>query len=59
MASFRFKAARADGELIEGQIEARDRDDAARTLQLQGSVPIRIEDAAGLSPVSHLWSCWW
>ncbi len=53
MASFRFKAARADGELIEGQIEARDRDDAARTLQLQGNVPIQIEDAAGLSQVDR------
>ena len=53
MANFHFKAARADGEVIEGQIEARDRDEAARNLQLQGNVPIRIEDSAGLAPGSR------
>jgi len=45
MPIYRFKAARQDGQLIEGQIEAADREGAARSLQQQGSVPIRIDDA--------------
>lgn len=48
MTNYHYKAARADGEVIEGQIEAGDRGEAARALQQQGNVPIRIDSAAGL-----------
>ena len=53
MPMFRYKAARGDGEVIEGQIEARDRDGAARSLQLQGSVPIQIMDARSRTGTSR------
>jgi general secretion pathway protein F len=46
MTVFRYKAAKADGELIEGRIEASDADAAAALLQRQGSIPIRIDDGA-------------
>jgi general secretion pathway protein F len=46
MTAFRYKAASADGKLIEGMIDADDRDGAARSLLAQGSTPISI-DAAG------------
>ena len=45
MAAFHYKAAGADGKLIEGQIDAADRDAAARSLLAQGSTPIAIDDA--------------
>ena len=45
MAAFHYKAAGADGKLIEGQIDAADRDAAARSLLAQGSTPIEIDDA--------------
>jgi general secretion pathway protein F len=50
MPRFRYRAARQDGELIEGEIEAADREGAARRLQLDGNVPIQI-DAAGVQAV--------
>ena len=45
MPRFHYKAARQDGQLVEGEIEAVDREGAARRLQLDGSVPIQIADA--------------
>jgi general secretion pathway protein F len=45
MATFSYKAANADGRLIEGTIDALDRDGAARTLLAKGSTPITIEAA--------------
>jgi general secretion pathway protein F len=45
MPEFRFKAAGSDGQVIEGSIEAADRDGAARALQAQGRVPLRIDTA--------------
>jgi len=50
MTRFRYKAARQDGQLIEGEIEAADREGAARILQLQGNVPIRIDQAGPQAP---------
>lgn len=46
MARFRYKAAGADGQVVDGRIDAADRAQAARMLQAQGHTPIRIEDAA-------------
>lgn len=40
---FRYKAASGDGRVIEGHIEAMDRETAARTLQSQGKIPIQID----------------
>lgn len=45
MTTFSYKAARGDGHVVEGTLEAHDRDSAARTLQAQGSVPIQIQHA--------------
>jgi len=44
MPVYAYKAARADGEVIEGQIEAEDTRNAALHLQAQGQTPIRIEE---------------
>lgn len=43
MTAFRYKAANTDGRLIEGTIDALDRDGAARALLAQGSTPITID----------------
>ena len=45
MPLFHYKAARQDGQLVEGELEAADREGAARALQRQGSVPIHIDHA--------------
>lgn len=44
MTAFRYKAAGTDGKLVEGLIDAADRDSAARALQAQGSTPIAINE---------------
>jgi general secretion pathway protein F len=45
---FDYTAARADGELIQGRLEAADRHALARRLQAEGHTPLRIqEDSAG------------
>lgn len=46
MALFSYKAAQANGEVIEGEFEATDRDSVARRLQAAGNTPLRIEEAA-------------
>lgn len=51
MPLFRYKAATNEGRVIEGQIEAADRDTAARNLQIQGKIPIQI-DSTGTEPVA-------
>ncbi len=53
MPLFQYKAAREDGQVVEGRIEAPDRDNAARTLQGQGNIPIQI-DEAGQQPAQFL-----
>ena len=50
MPIFRYKAARGDGEMVEGRLEARDRDGAARILQAQGSIPIQIDESLADEP---------
>lgn len=50
MPLFRYKAARSDGEVIEGTLQAADRHGAARLLQAQGSIPIQIDAGASASP---------
>ncbi len=44
MPLYRYKAASADGQLLEGQMEAASRDAVVRRLQSQGHVPIRAEE---------------
>lgn len=44
MARFRYKAATAAGEVLEGQMDAPTRDVVVRRLQAQGHVPIRAEE---------------
>jgi general secretion pathway protein F len=46
MALFAYKAAAADGQLLEGRMEAVDRDAVVQRLQSQGHVPIRAEEVA-------------
>jgi general secretion pathway protein F len=43
VASFSYKAVAADGEVVEGVLEASDRQTAVRQIQLKGQVPIRVE----------------
>jgi len=47
MPRFRYKAAAADGRVLEGEIEAQARDAVVRQLQSQGQVPIRVEAVQG------------
>ena len=53
MPVFHYRAARADGEIVEGQIDAPDRDGAARTLQTQGNIPLQIDNAGGGAQASE------
>ncbi|MGB5671023.1 MAG: type II secretion system F family protein, partial [Sedimenticolaceae bacterium] len=50
MPLFRYKAATGDGQVIEGRIEAHDRQGAAHKLQGEGKIPIQI-DNAGQTPI--------
>ncbi len=45
MPVFRYKAARSDGDIVEGTLEAHDRESLARSLQSKGSIPLQIEVA--------------
>ncbi len=45
MPRYHYRAARQDGQLTEGEIEAVDRESAARALQRDGSIPIKIDQA--------------
>jgi general secretion pathway protein F len=45
MPTFSYKAARGDGQVVEGKMEAHDRDGVVRSLQAQGNIPIQIESA--------------
>ncbi|MEJ2465678.1 MAG: type II secretion system F family protein [Candidatus Thiodiazotropha sp.] len=44
MASFTYKAVSADGEVVEGLLEANNRQAAVRQIQIKGQVPIRVEE---------------
>ncbi len=44
MASFTYKAVSADGEVVEGLLEASNRQAAVRQIQIKGQVPIRVEE---------------
>ena len=59
MPTFRYKAARSDGQVDEGRIEAQDRDSVARTLQRQGRIPIQIDstipEVIAATPAARLW----
>lgn len=55
MSSFRYKAVRQSGEVVEGHLDAPDRQGAVSQLADMGYVPIRV-DAAGGSSVANLLS---
>lgn len=44
---FDYTAARADGELVQGRLEAVDRQALARRLQTEGHTPLRIQEEGG------------
>jgi general secretion pathway protein F len=44
LASFTYKAVSGDGEVVEGLMEASNRQAAVRQIQLKGQVPIRVEE---------------
>ncbi|PVV09887.1 MAG: hypothetical protein B6D77_09480, partial [gamma proteobacterium symbiont of Ctena orbiculata] len=44
MALFQYKAVGADGEVVEGELQAVSRDHAVNQIHLKGQVPIRIEE---------------
>ncbi|MEJ2576828.1 MAG: type II secretion system F family protein, partial [Gammaproteobacteria bacterium] len=50
---FDYKAARDDGEVVEGRVEAPDRHALARRLQAEGQVPLRIVEQAGPATVAR------
>ncbi len=54
MAWFSYKAVTADGEVIEGELEALDRGAAIERLRSQGHVPIRAEERSGGRPVRRV-----
>lgn len=45
MPLYQYKAARSDGEIVEGQLESIDRQAVARQLQSKGNMPISITEA--------------
>ena len=51
MVDFAYKAGDGSGRLIEGQLDARDRDEALRRLLDQGLTPVRLLDRAEASPM--------
>jgi general secretion pathway protein F len=51
---YRYKAAAADGQLLDGQMEAASRDALVRRLQAQGHVPIRAEEVGERLPAAGL-----
>ena len=53
MGLFRYKAARSDGQVIEGTLEAASPDYVARLLQTQGSMPLHIAAATAQSAPSR------
>lgn len=55
MSSFRYKAVRQSGEVVEGHLDAPDRQGAVSQLADMGYVPVRV-DAAGGSSVADLLS---
>ena len=56
MPRFRYQAMAADGELVEGEIEARDHATAIKQIQVLGHTPIRAEELRGAvrSPIRIL-----
>jgi len=54
MARFVYKAATASGEVIQGEIEAADRQSAIDLLRGQGHVPIRADERAGGPPFAFV-----
>ena len=49
MSSFRYKAVRQSGEVVEGQLDAPDRQNAVSQLTEMGYVPVRVDSAGGSS----------
>ncbi|KON79856.1 type II secretion system F family protein [Azoarcus sp. PA01] len=47
MVDYAYRAARADGQILEGHLEAASKDLALRMLRSQGYTPIRIDEAGG------------
>ena len=52
MAEFVYRAARFDGSMVDGRIEAAARELALRQLRAQGLTPVLIEPAAGTAPLA-------
>ena len=50
MTRFRYRAAAASGEILEGELEATSQEMVVRRLQAQGHVPILAEEVVGGSP---------
>ena len=46
---FEYKAARQDGEVVSGRLEAADRNSLARQLQTDGQTPIQITESTGIA----------
>ena len=50
MALYRYKAANPEGEVLEGELEARDQAAAIERLQSLGYIPIRAEETQPGAP---------
>lgn len=53
MPEFDWKAARADGQISEGRLEAASSVQAARQLRAQGLIPVSVVDAAAAPPATQ------
>ncbi|MFM1892208.1 MAG: ral secretion pathway protein [Pseudomonadota bacterium] len=49
---FEYKAARADGEVVQGRLEAADKQALARRLQAEGQIPIQIQEPVAAPAVA-------
>lgn len=52
MPDFAYRAARSDGRIVDGRLDAASRDVALRQLRGQGLTPIRIDEAQAAAPVA-------
>ncbi|MGH8533845.1 MAG: type II secretion system F family protein, partial [Gammaproteobacteria bacterium] len=55
MALYRYKAANPEGEVLEGELEARDQAAAIERLQSLGYIPIRAEETSAVGARRSGW----
>jgi general secretion pathway protein F len=55
MATFQYKAATADGAVVDGVLSGSSRDHVVEQLQALGHIPIRVDESVGLGKITRTW----